>query len=265
MNLELEGSVVLVTGASSGIGRAIALRYAREGARVALTWHSKREEAEKTAELVRAAGGEPLVLRFQLEEESSPVDVIERIRERWGTLHGLINNAVRWPSGFFCVEELPMAEWRAAVHANVDGTFGLIRAALPLMRAAPWGRIVTVSTGLVPDGLPGSAAYTTGKAALHGLMRTLAKELAPRGILCNVLMSGTVASEARPRPAWMLEAMARSASTGRLTEEDEVARAAVFLGSPGNGHITGEAIRVDGLFVTPPRAPTPPGSATRPD
>jgi len=256
MDLGLSGSSVIVTGASSGIGRAIAVAFGRERARVALTYHDNRDGAERTAEQVRAAGGEPLVVRFALEDPSTAAAVVDTVRARWNALHVLVNNAVQWPSGFHAVKELTPEQWRVPVHANIDGTFALIQASIPLLEASPWARIVTVSTGLAVDGYPGSAAYMTGKAALHGLHRTLARELGPNGILVNVLMSGTVVSETRARPAWMIDQMKRAAATGRMTEPDEVARAAVFLGSPGNGHITGEALRCDGFFVSAhPREP----------
>jgi 3-oxoacyl-[acyl-carrier protein] reductase len=256
MEFGLKGRVVLVTGASSGIGRATAVAFAREGAKVALTYKSKREEAEKTADSVRAAGGEAWVLAFDLEDEASPRAVIHGLAEHWGALDVLVNNAVRWPSGFTSLEE--SRDWRAVVRGNVEGTMGLIQAAIPLMRKSGGGRIVNVSSGLAVDGLPGSSAYTAAKAALHGLTRTLAKELAPQGILVNVVMAGTVASEARPRPAWLIQQMSECAATGRMTLADEVARSIVFLGSLANGHTTGELLRTDGFFVTPPRAMKPP-------
>jgi 3-oxoacyl-[acyl-carrier protein] reductase len=250
MDMGLEGSVVVVTGASSGIGRAIAVAFAKERARVALTYHGNPDGAERTADLVRAAGGDPLVARFALEDVSTAGALVDTVRARWGALDVLVNNAVAWPARFATVEELSLDAFRAPVHANIDGTFALIQAALPLLRASAAGRIVTISTGLAVDGFPGTSAYMTGKAALHGLHRTLAKELGSAGILANVLMSGAVASETRARPAWMIAQMERSAVTGRLTEAEEVARAAVFLGSRANGHITGEALRCDGFYVS---------------
>jgi len=253
MDMGLEGSVVIVTGASTGIGRAIALAFAREKARVAVTYHKDLAGAERTAELVRDAGGEPFVARFALEEVATAAALVDAVHSRWGSLHTLVNNAVCWPSGFLTVEESTLEAWRAPVHANIDGTFALIHAALPRLRATAattWARIVTISTGLVVDGFPGSSAYMTGKAALHGLNRTLAKELGPAGILTNILMSGAVQVESRERPPAMIERMKRSAVTGRLTEADEVARTAVFLGSRANGHVTGEALRCDGFFVS---------------
>lgn len=256
MDMGLEGSVVIVTGASSGIGRAIAVAFARERARVALTHHDNPNGAERTAELVRAAGGEPLVARFALEDTGTAAALVGAVRARWGGLDVLVNNAVYWPASFSTVEETPLAAWRAPVHANIDGTFALVQAAIPLLRASAAARIVTISTGLVADGFPGTSAYMTGKAALHGLHRTLAKELGPAGILVNVVMSGAVTTEARERPAWLVEQMKRGAATGRMTEADEVARAAVFLGSRANGHITGEALRCDGLYVSGVRRET---------
>jgi 3-oxoacyl-[acyl-carrier protein] reductase len=150
--------------------------------------------------------------------------------------------------GFRNVEDFPWREWAMPVQANLVGTFAMIQAALPLLRASAWARIVTISTGLAVDGFPGVSAYVTAKAALHGLNRTLAKELGPAGILTNILMSSAVGT--RPRPAGLVEQMKQSAVTGRLTEPDEVARATVFLGSRANGHITGEAIRCDGFCVS---------------
>ncbi len=117
-----------------------------------------------------------------------------------------------------------------------------------------------MSTGLVVDGSIGATAYVAAKGAMHAFTRTLAKEVGPHGILANVLMAGAVDSEVRHRPKEMLALMAAAATTGRLTLAEEVARAAVFLGSRANGHVQGEAIRVDGFFVTPPRW-NPPRSA----
>ena len=105
MDMGLEGSVVIVTGASTGIGRAIALAFAREKARVAVTYHKDLAGAERTAELVRDAGGEPFVARFALEEVATAAALVDAVHSRWGSLHTLVNTAVCWPSGFLTVEE----------------------------------------------------------------------------------------------------------------------------------------------------------------
>lgn len=259
MDIGLKDTVVLVTGATSGIGKATALAFAEEGARVAVTWRVNEARAEATAEAVRARGAEALVVQLALEDDGAPEAAVARIHEVWGGIGVLVNNAVRWPSGFFQTEELPLDELALSLRANVLGPVALVKAALPSMRAAGWGRIVNVSTGLVVDGSAGATAYVAAKGAMHAFTRTLAKEVGPYGILANVLMAGAVDSEVRHRPKEMLVAMAAAATTGRMTTADEVARAIVFLSSRANGHIQGEAIRADGFFVTPPRwqAPKP--------
>jgi len=257
MDTMLQGRVALVTGATSGIGRATALGFGGEGAHVAVTYHANEAGAHETAAQVRELGVECSVHRYALEEPESAEALVRAVLERHGSLGVLVHNAVRWPEHFAPTEEVTLADWRSCVHANVDGAFALLRAVIAPMRAGGFGRIVSISTGLVQDGLAGSGPYVASKGALHALHRTLAKELGPEGILCNVVMSGTVDNQ-RPRPEWMRQAMARSASTGRMTLADEVARTAVFLGSGANGHVHGEAVRADGFFVSPHRMEPPP-------
>ncbi|MFT3709140.1 MAG: SDR family oxidoreductase [Archangium sp.] len=249
MHTQLDKQVALVTGASKGIGRAIAIAYGQEHAKVAITYREARGEAEETAKLVRDAGGDALVVPFALEDPATAERAVKSVIDAWGSLNVLVNNAVQWPNGFQTIEELTFEEFTRTAHANMDGTFAMIKAAVPRLKKAAWGRIVTITTGLVEDGFPGAMAYVTGKSALHGLHRVLAKELGPSGILTNVLMAGAV--DTRPRPPEFLQKLRTSAVTGRLTEADEVARATVFLGSPANGHISGAAIRCDGFYVSP--------------
>ncbi len=135
---------------------------------------------------------------------------------------------------------------RASVDANLVGAYALSQAVVGPMRRRHWGRIVHVSTGLTEDGFPGAAPYTTPKAGLHGLARTMSRELAADGVLTNVVMAGFVPHGAIP-PS-LLEQGRRSAATGRLTTPEHVANVIVFLCSESNGAVTGEAVRVDGHF-----------------
>jgi 3-oxoacyl-[acyl-carrier protein] reductase len=251
MHTHLEGQVALVTGASKGIGRAIAIAYGQEKARVAITFREGQREADETAELVRRAGGEAMTVRFALEQPETAERAVAAVVEKWGSLNALVNNAVQWPNGFTKLEDLSFEDFTRTAHANMDGTFAMLKAAVPRLKQATWGRIVTITTGLVEDGFAGASAYVTGKSALHGLNRVLAKELGPSQVLTNVLMAGAV--DTRPRPPEFLELLRRSATTGKLTEADDVARATVFLGSRANGHITGAALRCDGFYVSPHR------------
>lgn len=253
MNTGLMNKVVFVTGGSSGIGRAAAAAFGREGARVALSYRNNREGAEETASMVSEAGGEVLIVPYDLADEQSIRKAVREIVGRWGVVHVLVNNAVRWPSrggtGEGTVfEEVPPERWREDMRTLLEGTYLAIQAVLPYMRTAGWGRIVNVSSSLAEDGMPGGAPYTAAKAGLHGLTRTLAKELAPTGILVNVVMPGLTLTERAKRviPGKILDGEAARTPTGRLTAPEEVAALAVFLGSAANGHVNGEALRITG-------------------
>ena len=197
MDLRLKGETVLVTGSSSGIGRAIAIAYAREGARVAVTYHRNRLGAEETARLVREAGGQALVVQYDLADPASIRASIEAIRTEWGALQCLINNAapmaLSGPSRQL-FEEVPISHWEGMLRSTLEGVTLTVQSALPLMRQGGWGRIVTISSDAT-DGWPGLGPYATAKAGLHGLSRTLAVELGPANILSNVLMLGMVLTE----------------------------------------------------------------------
>jgi 3-oxoacyl-[acyl-carrier protein] reductase len=251
MDLGLQDIGVLVTGASGNIGRATAVAFGAEGARVAVAYHRRRAEAQDTATAVEEAGGKATPVALDLAESERVATAVAAIERDFGAIDVLVNNAVAWPQRGApgeLFESVPLERLRASIEANLLGPYALTQAAVASMRTRSWGRIVHVSTGLVEDGFPGSSPYTTPKAALHGLTRTMSRELAPAGIFTNLVMGGYV-----PRgevPPAVLEQASLSAATGRSTEAWEVANLIVFLCSAANGHITGEAIRADGHFLT---------------
>jgi 3-oxoacyl-[acyl-carrier protein] reductase len=253
MDMGLAGRVVLVTGGSSGIGRATAVAFAREGGRVALTYHSNRTGAEETAAMVEAAGTEAMVLPDDLSDDESIRLAMQVLLGRWGRIDVLVNNALDGGSAGSNVgaprfEDVPAEQWRQRFRSTIEGTYLTIQLALPPMRERRWGRIVNLSSSLVERGLPGAGAYAAAKAGLHGLTRTLARELGPDGILTNVVMPGLTLTDRtlRTRPPELLEQVARQTATGRLTTPEEVAAAILFLGSGANGHVNGEILRVTG-------------------
>jgi NAD(P)-dependent dehydrogenase (short-subunit alcohol dehydrogenase family) len=251
VNLGLEGRRVLVTGGSGRIGRAIAIAFGAEGARVALTYRERIEDARVTAEAVREAGGEATIAALDL---SRPDDISRTVaaieKELGGGLEVLVNNAVAWPARTpgAVFETVELNALRKSVEANLVGHYAVSQAVVGSMREAGWGRIVHLSTGLVEDGFPGSAPYTAAKAGLHGLARTMSRELAGDGIYTNVVMAGFLGDPAMPEE--ILDQGRRSAATRRLTSPGDVARLIVFLCSPANGSVTGEAVRADGHFLT---------------
>lgn len=247
----LNDRVVMVTGASSGIGRAAAVAFAAEGAHVALTYHHHPEGAEATAKEVSADPDLTLVLPYDLGDEDSIDAAVAAVTQRWGGIDVLVANAVEWGAPAWAAppfEEVDANDWRRTLRTNLDGVFHTIQAVLPSMRARPGARIVLVSSGAVEYGMPGEAAYGAAKAGTQGLSRSLARELGPTGLLVNVVMPGMVSTERNlvTIPAEVRDTVANHSSTGRLSTPAEVANAIVFLASAANANITGEILHVTG-------------------
>src|SRR5689334_2586361 len=250
MDLKLKNATVLVTGSSAGIGQATALAFGVEGARVAVTYYKNRQGAEDTASKIREAGGQALVLHYDLADQGSIRSSIAQIQQEWGSLNVLVNNAapmgVAGPTGQL-FEDVPLQSWESMIRQTLEGVTLTVQCALPLMRKSGWGRIVNVSSDGT-DGWPGLGPYATAKSGLHGLTRTLAAELGPANILTNVVMPGAVMTErtAKNIPPEQKEQLRQHLPTRQLITPEDVAAVIVFLGSPINKQIIGEIIRVTG-------------------
>lgn len=254
MNLGLEDRVVVVTGSSRGIGKAAALAFGREAARVVVTYREQRDQAEAVAAQIRGDGGDAFAVALDLGSTASVRAGFAAVMERWGRIDVVINNAVQWgsrpPWEAPRFEDVPADEWQPVLRANIEGHYAAIQAAVPAMRERQWGRIVNVSSAVVVDGLPGAGAYASAKAALHGLTRTLSKELGPAGILVNVVMPGLTLTERNraglgQRPE-LLAQLEQASPIRRLLPPEEVVPAIVFLGSAANTAVTGEVVRASG-------------------
>ena len=254
MDMGLQNRVVFITGSSSGIGRAAAIAFGREGAKVVVSYHNNRRGAEETAVMVSEAGGEePLVVHYDLADDDSIRSAVETIIEHWGAVHVLVNNAVQRASTgslreALPFEQVPQKQWRSMIRGSLEGPYLTIQTVLPSMRSEGWGRIVNISSGLAERGRPGAGAYAAAKAGLHGLSRTLARELAADGILTNVVMPGITLTEmaAENIPSEAMEQVAAQTPTGRLSIPEDVASLIVYLCSGANGHVNGEIIKVTG-------------------
>ncbi|MBX2801346.1 MAG: SDR family oxidoreductase [Myxococcales bacterium] len=252
MDVGLSNKVVLVTGGSRGIGRATVHAFAAEGARVALTYHTRREAADAVAQEVARDGDTAMAVHLDLADPGSITGAVATIEDRWAPIDVLVNNAVSWgdvpPQASPRFEDTDPSRFRAMVQANLDGTAAVIRAVLPGMRTRDWGRIVNVSSSVSVDGLPGSGPYASAKGALNALTLTLARELGPQGILVNCVLPGlTLTQRNRDRiPESVRHTVAAQAATGRLLVPDDIAPAIVFLGSRSNTAVAGEIVRTSG-------------------
>lgn len=245
--------VVIVTGASQGIGRAIAVRFGRAGASVVLAARN-RSGLEETEQLVRAQGGRGLVVQTDVTDEAQVGAMVDAALSEYGALDGVVcNSGVAGPTA--PLTEIPLTQWRETLQVNVDGVFLCCRAAIPAMRDhGGWITVIGSMTGKRP--LHGRTPYTTSKMALVGLVRTLAWEAGPDRIRVNLLSPGAVrgprideviARQAQAQNVSVHETLARFTSAsplGRLTEPEEVAEAALFLASPAASAITGEDVNV---------------------
>lgn len=248
MELGLRNRVVLVTGASSGIGRAIAVAFAREGARVAITYRSNKAAAEETVTHIDGAGGQGFAVPMDLTEPPGIDNAVAQIVKHWGHIDVLIGNAVRWGMVFgLPLQQIDAGELKAILSGNLEGTFHLLRAVLPSMVERKWGRIVLISSGLSEHGMPpnGSPVYGSAKAGLHGLARNLAWELGPAGIFINVVAAGFTMTERNLErfPQEMRDRVAAQTPTRRLSVPEDVAPIVVFLASNANSNISGEIVR----------------------
>jgi NAD(P)-dependent dehydrogenase (short-subunit alcohol dehydrogenase family) len=248
MNLGLRNRVVLVTGASSGIGKATAVAFAQEGARVGVTYRSNKAGADETVRRIKDAGGEGFAVPMDLTEPSGIANAVAQVVDHWGHIDVLIGNAVRWGMVFgLPLQQIDAGELEAILSGNLEGAFHLLRAVLPSMVERKWGRIVLLSSGLAEHGMPpnGSPVYGSAKAGLHGLARNLAWELGPAGIFINVVAAGFTMTERNVErfPQDMRDRVAAQTPTRRLSVPEDVAPIVVFLASSANTNISGEIVR----------------------
>jgi 3-oxoacyl-[acyl-carrier protein] reductase len=249
MDLGLKGRVVWVTGASGVIGASIAEAFGAEGARVMVGFHKHEDAANAVADRVEDAGGSACVVHLELDQPDGVRGALDELGTPWSDVEVLVNSAVSWPEpSTAAFEEIPLDTVRASVETNLVGTLAVTQHAVASMRRRGWGRVIHLSTGLVNDGFAGSTPYTTPKSALHGLTRTMSRELAATGILVNTVLPGYVPHG--HEPAELLEQVSRSAATRSTTSPSDVAALVAYLASPRNGAVTGELIRADGHFLT---------------
>jgi 3-oxoacyl-[acyl-carrier protein] reductase len=235
--------VAFVTGASRGIGRAIAGELSRAGHRVACC--SSSDGAKDAQAEIEQAGGEALAVRADVGDAEAVDAAFGEVEAAWGPVEILVNNAGVTADGL--IARMGDEQWETVLRTNLTGAFHTIRRATPKMMRGRWGRIVNVSSVSGQAGTPGQANYSAAKAGLLGLSRSVARELAPRNITCNVVAPGPIVTDmTEAMPADWRTLMEATGPLGRLGTADEVAAVVAFLASEPAGYVTGALVPVDG-------------------
>jgi 3-oxoacyl-[acyl-carrier protein] reductase len=240
-----EGRVAIVTGGGRGIGRAVALRLANEGADLAISFRSNDEAAEAAAEEARAAGVRCEIFKGDI---ASPEDVgtlVKGVNEAFGRIDILVNNAGLTRDNLMM--RMKEEEFDEVINTNLKGTYLCTRAVLRSMIRARWGRIVNISSVVGLVGNAGQANYAASKAGIIGFTKSVAREVAQRGITANVVAPGYVETELTGSlPEEVKDQIRGQVPAGRFGEAGEVAEVVAFLAGDGAGYVTGQTVAVDG-------------------
>lgn len=246
LTVDLSGQTALVTGASQGIGKAIALALAASGAKVACLARNA-EKLAVTADEIKQAGGEAMVIAADATDSEAAQAAVDKVVEEWGQLDILVNNA-----GITRDTLLPRMsddDWDAVLATNLRSVFLYTRAGAGAMMRAKKGRIINISSVSGLMGNPGQANYSASKAGIIGFTQTVARELASkrRQITVNAICPGFIASDMTDALGPALEQMVKEKiPLGRLGEADEIAQSVLYLASDAGSYITGQVLVVDG-------------------
>ncbi|GFR37770.1 3-oxoacyl-[acyl-carrier-protein] reductase FabG [Insulibacter thermoxylanivorax] len=243
--MSLQGRVALVTGASRGIGRAIAISLAEAGADVAVNYAGNVQAAEETAEAVRALGRQALLVKADVGDMEQAESMVKQVLEHFGKLDILVNNAGITRDNLLM--RMKEKEFDQVINTNLKGVFNCMKSVTRPMMKQRFGRIINISSVVGAAGNAGQINYAAAKAGVIGMTKSAAKELASRGITVNCVAPGFIATEMTDQLSEETrEQLLKSIPLGRLGQPEDVARIVRVLASEDADYMTGQTIHVDG-------------------
>ena len=241
----LEGKVALVTGAAKGIGRAIALALAAEKATVVVNYNGSKERAEQVVEEIKALGADGMAYQCNVADTAAAADMIKEVIKTYGKLDILVNNAGITRDNL--IMKMSEEDFDAVIDANLKGCFNTIKAVSRQMLKQRAGRIINITSVSGILGNAGQANYAASKAGIIGLTKTMARELASRGITVNAVAPGFVDTDmTQVLPENVREAATAQIPLGRFGKPEDIANMVAYLASGKGSYITGQIISVDG-------------------
>lgn len=242
--MNLEGKTALITGASRGIGRAIALAFAKEGANLAVIFAGNAQAADEVCQQASLLGVQAKAYQCDVADFDQAKQTVQAVQKDFGGVDILVNNAGITRDGL--VYTMKEADFDAVLDTNLKGAFNFIKHCYPIFVKKRAGKIINISSvsGLMGNG--GQANYSASKAGLIGLTKSVARELAGRGICCNAIAPGFIETDMTAEIDKEENPLAGVIPLKRMGRPEEIAHLAVFLAGSGSDYITGEVIRVDG-------------------
>lgn len=243
----LENKVAIITGGADGIGKAAALRFAKEGAKV-IIWDLNEEKGLEVVKEIENNGAEAAFYKVNTAVFDEVLLATEAVQKKMGIIHILINNAGITRDS--TLKKMTLESWQQVIDVNLTGVFNCIKAVSPVMTENSFGRIINTSSVVALYGNFGQTNYVATKAALIGMTKTLAKELGRKGITVNAVAPGFIATEMVAKmPENVLSSMRDKTPVGRLGKPEEIAAAYLFLASDEAAFINGTVLSVDGGVV----------------
>ncbi|RBP06850.1 3-oxoacyl-[acyl-carrier-protein] reductase [Rossellomorea aquimaris] len=246
--MNLEGKVALVTGASRGIGREIALQLAREGCNVAVNYSGSEAKANEVVDEIKGLGREAIAVQCNVSDSDAVQAMVKETIGQFGSVDILVNNAGITKDNLLM--RMKEAEWDDVININLKGVFLCTKAVTRQMMKQRSGRIINISSIVGVSGNPGQANYVAAKSGVIGLTKTTAKELAPRGITVNAIAPGFISTDMTDQlPEDVRNEMLKQIPLSRFGDPQDIAKVVTFVASESASYMTGQTLHIDGGMV----------------